>query len=225
MTPDRWRYTSAYLAEVFGGEDDVLRWVRSESAARGLPPIAISADVGRFLGLMAGMTEGRLAIEVGTLAGYSAIWIARALPKGRLITIEKRSDYADLAEEAIERAGVSDRVEVRRGAALDVLAQMSTELADESVDVVFLDAVKSEYSDYLALVRPLLAPGGLLIADNVLGTSGWWIDEEDKGVRNAVDTFNRAVAADEGFETAGLSVREGLLIARATTAKRCTQRV
>lgn len=215
MTPERWRYTSEYLKTTFGAQDEHLAGLMDEAVAAGLPDIAVSPDVGRLLELLTSTTRGRLAVEVGTLAGYSAIWIARGLAAdGRLVTIEPEPKHADFAEAQLARAGVGDRVTVRRGLGLDVLAALGEELEPGSVDVLFFDAVKKEYPDYFRLGRDLVAPGGLLIADNVLGTDAWWIDDEGHDSREAVDALNRALAADPDFNAVALPIREGVLVAR-----------
>jgi caffeoyl-CoA O-methyltransferase len=215
MTPQRWRFTEAYAHEVFGRQDDHLANLMPEAVKRGLPDIAVNAEVGRLLLMLTSMTRARLAIEVGTLGGYSAIWIARGLnPGGKLITIEAESKHADFAQEQFQRAGVADRLQIRRGLALDVLRQLARELPAASVDVVFVDADKREYVDYWKLVRPLIAVGGLLIADNVYGSGDWWIDDEGHEVRSAADRFNRAVAGDKEFETVAVPLRQGVLVAR-----------
>jgi len=174
MTGERWRYTSAYLRETFGRQDEQLEGLMDRAVERGLPDIAVSADVGRLLMILTSMTRGRLAVELGTLAGYSAIWIARGLREGgRLITVEPNEAHADFAEEELAKAGVGDRVEVRRGFGIETLEALAAELEPESVDVLFLDAVKTEYPAYFRIARPLVARGGLVIADNVLGSGRW----------------------------------------------------
>jgi caffeoyl-CoA O-methyltransferase len=215
MTPHRWGATNEYLAEVFGQEDDHLAGLMDEAIARGLPDIAVSAEVGRLLMILTSMTRGRLAIEVGTLGGYSGIWIARGLAKdGRLITIEPENLHADFAQEQFVRAGVADRVDICRGAGLDILPRLAKELAPRSVDVVFLDAIKTEYPAYWEIVRPLIAIGGVIIADNVCGSSGWWIDDEGHESREGADRFNRAVARDPDFEAVAFPMRQGVLIGK-----------
>lgn len=218
MTPERWSYTGRYVREVFGVEDPVLEGLMQDARAAGLPDIAVSADVGRLLAITAALAaKGReepTAIEVGTLGGYSAIWIARALgERGRLVTIEYDEAHAAFAERWIETAGLKDRVELRRGAALEQLEKLARDLGPASVDFVFLDADKLEYPDYFRLVRPLIRPGGVLVADNVLGSSSWWIDQEEKPHRRAADTLNRTLAADPDFVATAVPLREGLLIA------------
>ncbi|MEE8153866.1 MAG: O-methyltransferase, partial [Phycisphaerales bacterium] len=184
----------------------------------GLPNIAVSADVGRLLMILTSMTRGQLAIELGTLGGYSGIWIARGLkPDGRLITIERELAHADFAKVQFERAGVADRVAIRRGAALEVLPNLAEQLGPDSVDVVFIDAVKVEYTEYWRIVRPLIVPGGLVLVDNVLGGGTWTIDDEDDPQRQAVDTFSRLVSEDPQFEAVVVPLRQGVLVGRRIT--------
>jgi predicted O-methyltransferase YrrM len=210
MTPDTWEFINGYSREVFGAQDDHLAGLMDEATAAGLPPIAVGPDVGRLLMILTSMTGGRLAIEVGTLAGYSGIWITRGLaPDGRLITIELESRHADFAQRQFERAGVADRVEVRRGAGMDVLTELSQSLEPGSVDVLFIDAHKPEYIGYFETARALLAVGGLVIADNVYGIGTGWIDEG-----YGTDEFNRHIAADPDFEAVAFPFREGVLIGR-----------
>jgi predicted O-methyltransferase YrrM len=223
MTPQRWAYTSAYLRAVFGEEDAQLHTLMARGIAAGLPDIAVSADVGRLLKILTSMTGGgrgaRLAVEVGTLGGYSGIWIARGLaPGGRLITIEPEPRHAEFAQQEFRSAGIADRVQVRRGTGLDILPQLARELGPGSADVVFLDAIKSEYPAYFDAIRPAIAVGGLLIADNALGSGSWWIDEApgSNADRDGADRLNRRVATDPDFEAVAIPIREGVLIARRT---------
>lgn len=210
MTPETWQYINEYSREVFGAQDDHLALLMKEATDAGLPPISVGPDVGRLLMILTSMTRGRLAVEVGTLGGYSGIWITRGLrPDGRLITIESDPTHAAFALRQFGLAGVGDRVELRQGQGLEVLARLADELEPESVDVLFLDAVKSEYVDYLRIARPLLAHGGLLIADNVYGTGAGWIDQG-----HGTDGFNRHIAADPDFEAVALPIREGVLVGR-----------
>lgn len=210
MTPERWEHTETYSGEVFGVQDEHLAGLMTRATAAGLPDIAVGPDVGRLLMILTSLTPGRLAVEVGTLGGYSAIWIARGLaPGGRLITIEHEPRHADFARAEIEAAGVSDGVEVREGAGIAVLGALAEELAPGSVDVLFLDAAKVEYVDYFGIARPLIAPGGVVMADNVYGTGAGWIDEG-----HGTDAFNRLVAADPDFEAVAVPLRQGVLVAR-----------
>jgi predicted O-methyltransferase YrrM len=215
MSPARWEYTKRYTREVFGAQDDHLAGLMREAVAAGLPDIAVSPDVGRLLMMLTGVTRAQLVIEVGTLAGYSGIWLARGLaPGGRLITIESEPAHAEFARRQFERAGIADRVDLRLGRGLDILPTLARELKPGSVDVVFLDAIKSEYSDYWRIVRPLIAVGGLILADNVLGSGDWWIDAVGHEQRDAADRFNRIVASDPDFQSVAVPLREGVLIGR-----------
>jgi caffeoyl-CoA O-methyltransferase len=210
MTPETWDYLARYGAAVFGREDETLSRLTEEAIAADLPAIAIAPDVGRLLMILTSMTRGRLAIEVGALGGYSGIWIARGLrPEGRLITIEPNPRHAEFASRQFERAGLSARVDLRLGPGLDVLSDLATELEPGSVDLVFLDAVKHEYTGYFEISRPLIAVGGLLVADNVYGVGTGWIDQG-----YGTDAFNRHIASDPAFEAVAVPLREGVLIAR-----------
>ncbi len=217
MTTTRWDYMTEYSREVFGSQDPHLAGLMDEAVRAGLPDIAVSSNVGRLLKILTSLTRAALAVEVGTLGGYSGIWIARGLaPGGRLITIESEPLHADFAQKQFERAGVADRVTLRRGAGLDVLPELAQELGPGTVDVVFLDAVKTEYPDYWRIVRPMIAVGGLVMADNVFGCGTWWIDDTDDPGRQATDRFNRLVADDADFEAIAIPIREGVLVGRRT---------
>jgi len=210
MTAERWSFIGDYADEVFGQYDEHLAGLMARAVEAGMPPIAVSGDVGRLLKILVSMTPGKLAIELGTLAGYSAIWIARGLAEdGRLITVEYADAHADFAEKELETAGVADKVEVLRGAALDLLPSIAERVGETSVDFVFVDAQKSEYVDYFRILRPLLKVGGLYVADNVYGTSAGWIDQGQ-----GTDEFNRLIASDPDFDAVATPMREGVLIAR-----------
>ena len=210
MTPERWDYFAQYANELFGDPDDRMATLMERAADAGLPPIAVTPDVGRLLSILAGSTAGRTAVEVGTLAGYSAIWIARGLPaEGRLITIEFEDKHADFAEAEIAAAGLSSKIEVVRGPGLDVIPSLGGRVGLGGIDFAFIDAVKDEYVGYFEELKPLLAVGALVVADNVYGTGQGWIDEG-----YGTDGFNRHVAADPDFVSTITPMRAGLLIAR-----------
>lgn len=210
MTPETWSYIGDYAEDVFGQYDDHLAGLMSRAVEAGLPPIAVSADVGRLLKILVSMTEGKLAIELGTLAGYSGIWIARGLvDDGHLITVEYNDEHADFAQTEFVTAGVADKITLVRGAALDVLPGIAADVGEESFDFAFIDAAKSEYVDYFHLLKPLMKPGSLLVADNVYGTGAGWIDQG-----HGTDDFNRLIASDPDFDAVATPMREGVLIAR-----------
>lgn len=216
MTPGRWRHTCDYLDAVFGDEDEHLANLMPRAIEAGVPDIAVSASVGRMLMTLAKLADAKLIIEVGTLAGYSGIWLARGLSDGgKLLTVEPNEMHAGFAETMFGEAGVSDRVEVVRGYGTPVLEKLAGERAG-TVDLVFLDAIKSEYPDYLPHAKTLLRPGGLLVADNMLGSGDWWIDTPagENEHRDAADKVNRLVAADGDFEAFCVPLREGVMVAR-----------
>jgi len=212
--PLRHQHTE-YLQELFGHPDDHLAQLMERGVERGLPDIAVPAEVGRLLTLLASMTLGELAIEVGTLGGYSGICLARGLSRsGRLITIEANDLHADFAQEQFGLAGLADRVQIRRGTGLDILPELSEQFGEDSVDVVFLDAIKTEYPAYWSIVRRMIRRGGIIIADNVLGSGEWEMDDTGHPSRQAADQFNRLVAGDEHFQSIIVPIGHGVLIGR-----------
>ncbi len=215
MTPDRWTQTNSYAQEVFGVEPPHIRANRAAAEAAGLPTWAITGEIGRFLALLAGATSRQLALEIGTLGGYSTLWLLEGLgPGGRVITIESVNAHADFAEAEFDRHGVADRVELRRGLAGEVLPAIAEEVGPGSVDVVFIDADKESSLEYYDVTADLVASGGFLVIDNIFGTSTTWIDDiSDPGIA-ATDRMNRKAAEDARFDTTGLFVRAGLLVAR-----------
>ncbi|MEA1903114.1 MAG: O-methyltransferase [Actinomycetota bacterium] len=210
MTNERWNFLLDYPKEIFGSVDPRLETLMDRAVEAGLPPISITHGSGQLLKLLASLTNGRIAIEVGTLGGFSGICIARGLaPDGRLITVEYSDLHADFAQGEFDAAGLGDRVEIVRGAALDVLPGLVEGLGPDSVDFLFIDAVKDEYISYFEVVKPALAPGALAVADNVYGIGKGWLDEGF-----GTDDFNKHVAADTDFDATTVHVGGGLLIAR-----------
>lgn len=182
-----------YVAGLFAQEDAVLLALRDDADRAGLPPIAISADTGRLLQVIMRAIGAARVLEVGTLGGYSAIWMARALAQGgQVVTLEREASHADFARAQLQAAGVADRVEVRIGHALDLLAALD----GEQFDLVFLDADKEPLPTYLDWALRLVRPGGAIVADNAFW-GGRVLDERTTddatlGVRE----FNRRLASD-----------------------------
>jgi predicted O-methyltransferase YrrM len=168
MSEKGWNAVDAYFSETIVGRDGALEAALIANAAAGLPPIDVSPAHGKMLYLIARMAGARKALEIGALGGYSSIWIARALPpEGRLLTLEAVAKHANVARKNIERAGLSDRVEVRQGAALDSLPTIEAEgLAP--FDFVFIDADKSNNPNYLSWAMRLSRPGTVIVVDNVV---------------------------------------------------------
>jgi predicted O-methyltransferase YrrM len=185
-----------YIDALFVPPDRALDEAIQSSVAAGLPQIHVSPAQGKFLYLLARLTAARRILELGTLAGYSTIWLARALPPdGRLLSLEVDDRHAALARTNLARAGVADRVEVLAGPALDTLARL-VERREPPFDLVFIDADKPNYPGYLEWALRLTRPGSLILADNVVraGTvlSTDTTDDNAVGAR----TFNAALAAD-----------------------------
>lgn len=163
-----WGSVDRYYEGLFVGDDPVLREALAASAAAGLPDIQVSPLQGQFLGLLARAIGARRILEIGTLGGYSAICLARALPEGgHLLTLELEPRHAEVARANLARAGLQAKAEVRVGPASDSLAKLAAERAGP-FDLVFIDADKPGYPAYLEAAVPLIRPGGVLVADNVV---------------------------------------------------------
>jgi predicted O-methyltransferase YrrM len=157
-----------FIGETIVREDEALRATAEAAEAAGLPSIQVSPPQGKLLQLLVRLVGAEKILEFGTLGGYSAILMARALPvDGRLISLEARAEYAEVARRSIERAGVGGRVEVRVGPALEALPELEQEEAGP-FDLVFIDADKVNTPDYFAWALDHTRPGGLIITDNVV---------------------------------------------------------
>ena len=168
MSQERWTAVDRYLAERLVAPDPALDAALETSAAAGLPAIAVSPTQGKLLNILARSIGARAILEVGTLGGYSTIWLARALGAGgRLVTLEADPTYADVALANIERAGLSDTVELRIGPALDTLPRLAAEGGDP-FDLIFIDADKVNTPEYFIWALELSRPGSMIIADNVI---------------------------------------------------------
>jgi predicted O-methyltransferase YrrM len=155
----------AFLDHTVVGDDPVLSAALDASDAAGLPRIAVSAQQGKFLSLLAGAIQAHRILEIGTLGGFSTIWLARgAGPQGRVVTLEYEPKHAGVARANLERAGLADRVRVVVGTALDTLPTLD----GGPFDMVFIDADKENYVEYLQWAVRLTHPGALIVADNVI---------------------------------------------------------
>ena len=199
-----------YVQRLFAGEDDELRAIRARADEAGMPRIQLPPATARALQVLVWAAASRRVLEVGALAGYSAVWIARALPAdGRLITLEINPDHAAVARRSVADAGVGDRVEVRVGDAVELMAVLGP---DASFDVVFLDADKERYATYLEEAARLLRPGGLLMADNAFW-AGRVLDPDSGEAAAQLNRFNHLLAVDPRFEATILPVGDGLMVA------------
>ena len=199
-----------YIVGLFGAEDELLASLREEADRTGLPPIAISADEGRLLQVLLTAINARRVLEVGTLGGYSAICMARALPPGgRLVSIEINEDHASFARRYIAHAGLTDRVEVRVGRALDVLPALD----GERFDAVFLDADKEPLPTYFEWGLRLVRPGGLIIGDNALWGGRVYENDETDDKTKGVREFNRRMATDPRVLSIIVPTHDGVAVA------------
>ncbi|MFO7893722.1 MAG: O-methyltransferase [Longimicrobiales bacterium] len=202
---------SGYVRDLFADEGEVLEELRYETSREDLPEIYISAEEGKLLQVLLAAVGARRVLEIGTLGGYSALWMARALPSdGTLITLEIDPDRAEFARGFIEKAGMADVVEVRVGDARDVMAAM-VEDGVEPFDAVFIDADKEPLLEYLDLSLELVGPGGLILTDNAF-RSGHVLDEEPAEDARAVIAYNERVASDPRLVSTIIPVRDGLAV-------------
>ena len=197
MTPDAWTAVDNYFADLLVKPDPALDAALAASAAAGLPQIQVSPTQGKFLHLLALATGARRILEIGTLGGYSTLWLARGLPAdgtGKLVTLEFDPKHAAVARSNLARAGLSAVVDVRVGRAIDTLPKLAAENAGP-FDLVFVDADKVGYPDYLEWSVTLSRPGTVIIADNVV-RKGAILDPNstDANVRG-VRRFNELLAA------------------------------
>lgn len=197
-----------YVDGLFVREPDLLAELRAALEERGFPSIQVPARTGRVLELLALATEARRVLEIGTLGGYSTLWLLRGMhPEGRIVTVEKVPAHAELARKFLDRAGEGERVDVRVGEARDVVAELGP---DRAWDLVFIDADKEGYVEYLSHAGRLLRPGGLVLADNALW-KGRVVDEEDtESSTRGVRAFNRALAGSDAFRATILPVGDGI---------------
>ena len=210
------RDIDTYVEELFGPADEALESALAESRRAGLPEIHVSPNEGKLLRLLAEIAGARRVLEIGTLGGYSTIYLARALPEnGVVVSLELDQDHAEVARRNIERAGLAGRVEVRVGAARGLLAAMVEE-GIEPFDLVFIDAEKGSYAEYLEWVVERSRPGSVILGDNTI-RGGSVLDPRDESAR-ATREFNEKLARDPRLSAVILPILreriDGLAIAR-----------
>jgi predicted O-methyltransferase YrrM len=221
MEQDQWTAVDSYINELLVRSDPALDAALRDSAAAGLPSIQVSASQGKMLQLLAQLQGARSILEIGTLGGYSTIWLARALPAGgRLITLEVDPKHAAVARANVARAGFAGVVEVRTGPAQEALPRLAAE-GRGPFDVIFIDADKQGYPGYFAWALKLSRPGSLIIADNVV-RKGAVIDRgnSDPGVQG-IRRMNELVSAEPRvnatiIQTVGGKGYDGFMIALVT---------
>jgi predicted O-methyltransferase YrrM len=168
MSEEQYQAVDQYLADRYAPGDDALTAALAANEAAGLPPIAVSATQGKLLQILARMVQARLILEIGTLGGYSSLWLAGALPAdGRLITLELKARHASVARSNFVRAGLADRIELREGPALDSLAKLQAEGVGP-FDFFFIDADKPNSPNYVTWALKLAHRGSVIVIDNVI---------------------------------------------------------
>lgn len=168
MSSERWADVDRYLTDAFIGPDPHLAAALADSTAAGLPEIHVSAPQGKLLHLLARMHGARKVLELGTLAGYSTIWLARAIPgDGSVITLESDPHHAAVAQKNLQRAGVGGKVQIRIGPALQTLPKLAAE-GHAPFDFIFIDADKPSTPDYFAWALKLSRVGSVIVVDNVV---------------------------------------------------------
>lgn len=198
-----------YAAELFAVEDPILARVRARHAERELPPIHISPDEGKLLHVLVRLVAARRVLEIGSLAGYSGIWLARALPAdGILTTLEVDPHHARLARQAYDEAGVASRVRLLEGDARNILPTL-----EPGFDVVFIDADKEPLPQYFEWSVRLLRSGGLLLCDNAFLHGTVVEADNDAPATEGVRAFNRLAASDPRVVSAIVPLRDGIVVA------------
>jgi len=219
MNQRTWTAVDRYITDLFVPLDPALDAALADSAAAGLPEINVAPNQGKLLMLLAQIQGARHILEIGTLGGYSTIWLARALPPGgRLITLEADPAHAAVAAGNIARAGLSEAIEMRVGPALETLPRLAAE-GRGPFDLVFIDADKPSNPDYLAWSLKLTRRGSLIIADNVVRDGAVANPRSRDPSILGIRRFNERVAADPrlsatAIQTVGVKGYDGLALVR-----------
>lgn len=214
MNDKLWSKVDDYICDRLLPADAVLEAALKANAAAGLPQIDVSAAQGKFLHMLARMVSARRILEIGTLGGYSTIWLARALPaEGRLISLEADALHAKIARENVDRAGLAGVTEIRLGKALETLPSVEADKIGP-FDFVFIDADKGAYDNYYERSLKLTRPGGLIAFDNML----WSGAAADPAVTDpdtsALRALNTKIHEDERVDMALATIGDGVMLAR-----------
>ena len=207
-----------YISNLFNDEDTILKETIESLDKEGLPQISVSSNQGKFLQIMATLCNAKKILELGTLGGYSTIWLARALPEnGKLITIEYDQHHADVAQQNINKANLQAKVEIKVGKAIDILPQLIAN-NEGPFDMIFIDADKPPYTEYFQYALELSRPGTLIICDNVI-REGKVLDDNctDEMVKGA-QRFNQMLGKNQRvtatiIQTVGTKEHDGMAIA------------
>jgi predicted O-methyltransferase YrrM len=219
MTPEKWNEVDDYITDRLVKPDAVLKAALESSTAAGMPPIAVSPAQGKLLHLLALISRAKNILEIGTLGGYSAIWMARALPPGgKLITLESDAKHAAVAKANIERAGLTSMVEIRLGKALQTLPLLAAEKRGP-FDLTFIDADKQSIPEYFSWALEHSHPGSLIIVDNVVRGGAVVEAASTDGAVQGVRRLNEMLFAENrvtatAIQTVGIKGYDGFAIAR-----------
>ncbi len=198
-----------YIAERTKREDEFLRNLKQHAREEGIPAIWVSAEQASLMQILLKLCRARQVIEVGTLAGYSAIWMARALPPDGLVrTIEISPRHADFAERWVAKSDVAARIKIHRGSGGEILPTFP----DASADAVFLDADKTSYPQYLKESLRIVRPGGLIMADNAFAFGSLFDEEEDDRDVAAIRAFNDIMAREAALQSVIVPMGDGLWV-------------
>jgi predicted O-methyltransferase YrrM len=221
MSQDQWTAVDRYITDILVRDDASLEGALRRSEEAGLPPIHVAPNQGKFLQLLALSVNARRILEVGTLGGYSSIWLARALPDdGRLITMEFDPKHAEVARANLEHAGLAGITEVRVGSAIDLLPKLHAEGGDP-FDLIFIDANKNGYPEYFAWALKLSKKGTVIIADNVVRKGGVIDASSTDANVQGVRRMNEIVASESrvsatAIQTVGSKGYDGFMMAVVT---------
>ncbi len=207
-----------YIAKLLGKEDDALKIAQKSVKETTMPGAAVSANQGKFLQILARSINAKKILEMGTLAGYSAIWLGRALPHdGHLITLELEQSNADIARQNIIKAGLDPIVDIRVGKAIESLAKIEAEELGP-FDFIFIDADKPPYPEYFEYALKLSRPGTIIVADNVIREGKVLDDHSSDEKVKGVQRLNKMLADDKRvtatiIQTVGVKEHDGMVIA------------
>jgi predicted O-methyltransferase YrrM len=207
-----------YINGLVAPEDEALKNTIHSLDQEGIPQISVSANQGKFLQVMVRTVNAKRILELGTLGGYSTIWMARALPPGgKLISLELEEKHAAVAQKNIEAAGVEQKVEIRVGSAIESLEEMIRN-KEEAFDFIFIDADKPPYAEYFGLALKLSRPGTLIITDNVIREGKVLNEESGDDTVKGVARFNKMLASCKEvtatiIQTVGAKDHDGMALA------------
>jgi caffeoyl-CoA O-methyltransferase len=213
MTKELFGAVDDYINSLLSPHDEALAAAERAIVESGIPQISVSANQGKFLQLLAKLCNAKKILEVGTLGGYSTIWMARALPPGgKLVTLEIDTKHAEVARKNFDRAGLSKIIDIRIGKAIDTMPQL-----EGHFDMIFIDADKPPYAEYLQLALKLSRSGTLIVVDNVIREARV-LDEKtaDESAKGAA-RFNKALAQTPGvtatiIQTVGAKEHDGMAL-------------